>query len=91
MTNIPSSVIWFGISAAFFVSYGIHFSHIKAVGFDAYIKELIKKHDYSYRRATEEARFIYLFDVIVVFASGIAATTFLSISVHNIINPTNLW
>ena len=83
MTNIPSSVVWFGVTAFIAIVYGLQLGHIYAVGFDAYINELIKKFDLTAKEAEKEARQTFWVYWFIVLACGIAATVLLAISVKN--------
>lgn len=84
MTNIPSSVVWFGVTAFIAIGYGIHLAHIYSVGFDAYMDELIKKFDLTAKEAQRDARQTFWFDWFMVTLCGVLATSFLAISVLNL-------
>lgn len=83
MSNIPSSVVWFAVTAFIAIVYGLHLAHIYAIGFDAYINELIKKFDLTAKEAQRDARQTFWVYWFIVLVCGIAATVLLAISIKN--------
>lgn len=87
MNELPPSIIWFAITAFLAITFGLHFSHIRTIGFTAYVDELQDKQLLPRKTAYDQASFIFWFDLFVFVVSSIAATIFLSTSVINLLNP----
>lgn len=84
--SFPPSVIWFAIFSILFVIYGLHYSHIKAIGFDAYVAELMRKYDLEYKESRSKAIISFYSSLVIFVASGICATACAGISIINLLN-----
>lgn len=83
---MPNSVIYFGIAAFVLIAFGLHALHIKSIGFDAFVKEIMKSHDFEYEDAKREAIMSMWFSLIMVLLSGLVAVAQLAISIKNLFN-----
>ena len=81
MTNVPAPIIWFACSAILFIIYGLQAAHIQSIGFEEYVNELIKKHDFTPSQARKEAYHSFWFNWLIVIVSGVAGTAFFAQSI----------
>ena len=85
--NLPPSVIWFGVMAFLAITFGLHLAHLKAIGTEDYIRQLIKQHNLTIKEAEERARLQLFTDIFITIVAGALAVFFALQTIVNLVSP----